>query len=164
MRRVLDIHRGVLFCADGRPIILKNRKTAERFIAEMGMGEDWKIKEGIVSVRETRGRKPKSDPGVSSALLAWAMMKPKERPTSYDDQRAFMERFHGLILGNAIENERSSARLSRRFKDYIRRRRPILPSTNCCPRRQNSCQIEHFFVPAFSFRHIDTFSIYGILQ
>jgi len=100
------VDRGVRLCADGRPIILKNRKTAERFIAEMGMGEDWKIKEGIVSVRETRGRKPKSDPGVSGALLAWAMMKPKERPTSYDDQRVFIERFHGLILGNAIEKRK----------------------------------------------------------
>ena len=102
---ILD--RGILLSAGGRPIILKDRKTAERFIVEMGMGEDWKIEACLAPVRETRGRKSKSDPTVIRGLLAWAMTKPKERPTHFDCQRKFMERFRGPLPGSPIEKRKA---------------------------------------------------------
>jgi hypothetical protein len=109
--------RGVLLCADGRPIILKHRKTAERFIAEMGMGKDWKVEEGAASVRETRGKKAQTDPAMTAAHLAWAMMKPKKRPTYYDHQRAFMERFRGPLTGDPKQKRKAV----RAFIKQIRR-------------------------------------------
>lgn len=91
--------RGVLLQANGRPVILKNRKTAERFIEEMGI-QDWQVQEGLAQIRETRGRKAHDRPGVNSALLAWAMIKPKNRPTRFEDQRKFVERFTNPVTGN----------------------------------------------------------------
>jgi hypothetical protein len=99
--------RGVLLHANGRPLILKGQKTAERFISEMGMDGDWKIEERPAIVRETRGRKSKVDDGTSRALLAWAMMEVQKRPERYEDQRAFMKRFHGAPTGNPKEKRKA---------------------------------------------------------
>jgi hypothetical protein len=98
---------GVLVRADGRPIILKSRNTAERFIAEMGMDCAWEIKEAVAPVRETRGRKAKKDKGWSRALLSWAMMKPGKRPTRFDDQRAFVEKFSRPLAGNPMQKRKA---------------------------------------------------------
>ena len=121
--------RIAILCVDGRPVILKERKTAEQFISEMGMGEDWKIEERPALVRETRGRKSKDDDGTSGALLAWAMMEAGKRPTRYEDQRAFMERFHGRVTGNPKEKRKKVRAFIKKIQ-RLHRKAQFNPSIN----------------------------------
>jgi len=96
--------RTALVYADGRPIILKDRKTAERFVAEMGMEGTWKAERAIVSVPETRGRRIDYDSqefkSLRRAHLDWVMMEPAKRPKGYEQQRAFVEKHFGKLKGN----------------------------------------------------------------
>ena len=99
--------RRALVNADGRPVILKNRKTAVRFIAEMGMDANWSVEERPAMAVETRGRKPKDNPGLKRALWEWALMRPKMRPKRYEDQRAFTEKHCGTLTGNTVQKRKA---------------------------------------------------------
>lgn len=98
---------GALVRADGRPVILKNRKTAESFIEEMGMSKNWEIEERVAPARQTRGRKAKDSSELRRAAWTWAMMKPEKRPAHYGDQRAFMEKYCGPLSGNPKQKQRA---------------------------------------------------------
>jgi hypothetical protein len=118
-----------LVYAGGRPVILKTQKTAEKFIAEMGMEHTWRVRQDDAFFPDTRGRKPDYNSEewqtLRKAHVAWEMTKPEKRPMGYTEQRAFMERFRGPLTGDPKQKQKAVRAFFKAIRRFNQAAQPI---------------------------------------